>query len=768
MAKDKPTRRSRRDKESVTDKYAKKLLNFLDKTTDEFDEVTLMNDTFNSVVNKHLSNMKSSSQGAIIDFIKANENQSKDHSKSFPGDENFMKTMTDNAANLYGSLSQKSRSTYAKYLDIEYVIKFNPSLRQAITMTTNHICCADEASETIVYKEIFDSTFSEQEQTQIRDAIKQVEEEFDLRKKIKRNYIGGAVEIGTAYAYVKPYKEIFEEYAQLQKEKKLKEGNRARGTKDGNNANPFTAMESFNVHPMMYPTSIAYEGISLLSTDGGKVPKDKDITEMLEGESLPDFLLCKSIIPEEVLVDAMALENLGGRDVLSIGTGSPKNRKRMSNNAYMDSVDVTVDKDGKTKSEYDKYTGVYIKTLEYKNILPVTVFGEKVCYLYIHSDKKKFKQEYSSANGINMLNNVGGYSANNKEKLFDNMVEGICGKICKDFGIEFLDKNIQFKKQIADCLIANGFTNNKYKIQVIPATDVIEFKINEDSEGNGRSLIDDSIVTGKMQASLTVSKLLNYLNKFGDRTLVNYTKNPMDRSGNNKLQQLIRNFQESDINLPDILSGELLFNKIGRNNRIAIPKDENGTRVLEFEQLEGQRVDLNSDYEEYLNKLALMGSNVPSAIMDYTDQLDFAKQVTTSNIKYAITISGLQADLEPSITELYRRILIHSGLNDNLVEKIKDGGFKIELTKPRAISNTNMFEAYGSAQQMAEQLAGTVFAINGINEDDPDIAKMKAQFQWKYISETVPYIDMDKWEEVAKDILMENSKIPKKEEESTV
>ena len=760
---DRKQRKRGNKNENLSEKYAKKLLSFLDKTTDETDQIDMMNSVFRNVVNDHLTNLKSESSGAIIDFIKSQEKSPKDDSQLT---DNFMKTVTDNATGLYGSMSQSTRSMYSKYLDIEYVIKFVPSVKQALNMAVNNICCSDEASETIVYKTIFDSSFSDSEQKQITDIIDQIENEYDIQRKLKNNTIKPSVEIGTSYCYIKPYKEIFFEYAQLKANQDRKE-NRVR-SKNNDQDGKGKAMESFMDHTMaeLYPISKAYEGITLMKDAMEDRPlSDKEVNKILEGEQLSDFLLNTSYIPEEAIQDAMALESVGklGKTSMSTGTGSPRTRKVLSNNMYMDNVVPTKDM---TDNPFDKYTGVYIKMMDFKNMVPLTAFGEKICYLYIHSDKKKFKQEFSSQNGINMLNSVGGYGANSKEKLFDNMVSGLCNQITKDFGIDFLDKNIQFKKQIAECLITHGFTNNKYKIQVIPASDIIEFKIKEDADGNGHSLVEDSIVPGKMLSSLTVSKLLNYLNKYGDRTLVNYTKNPMDHSGNNLLQQLIRNFQESDINLPDILSGELLFNKIGRNNRLAIPKDENGTRVIEFEQLEGQRVDLNTDYEEYLTKLTNMGTETPSSIMDYIDQVDFAKQVTTSNIKYAITISGLQADLEPSITEYYRRILVHSGLPEELKNKINGPGFKISLARPKVLSNSNILEAYGSAQQMGEQLGNVILASKGIDDNNPKAAEMRAIFQLEYIKENVPFVDIDKYVDLADKIILEAETKPKEEAEA--
>ena len=765
MADKRTKRESNRSKnEKFTDKYAKKLLNFLDNSTEEVDQIGLMNDTFRSVVNTHLKDLKSASSGAIIDFIQFNE---KDVKKSGNQPDNFMQTLTDNATSLYSVLSEKTRSTYAKYLDIEYVIKFNPALRQALHMTVNHICCADEATDTIVYNTKFDTSFTEEEKISLQKIIKVAEEEYDIRRKLKNNLLTPALEVGTAYCYMKPYSEIFSEFDKLQK----KEVAMGRSGQKATPNNTGITVESFGnfADPIVYPVSKAYEGMTILrNTISPDSVSDKDITKALEkDETLSDFLINTSSIPEDVLTDAMSFKSFyrateAAKTILSTGSGSPRN-KQDEIVAVTDGTPAPKD----LKDPFDKYTGVYIKIMEFRNMVPVTVFGEKLCYLYIHSDKKKFKQDMSNRNGMNLLNGVSNYSQNNKEKLFENMVAGLCNQISKDFGMDFLDKNIQFKRQIAECLVTNGFTNNKYKIQVIPAADIIEFKIKEDANGDGHSLLEDSVIPGKMLASLSVSKLLNYLNKYGDRTLVNYTKNPMDASGNNMLQALIRNFQESDINLPDILSGELLFNKIGRNNRIAIPKDENGTRVLEFEQLEGQRVELNTDYEEYLNKLTLMGSSVPSSILEYTDQLDFAKQVTTSNIKYAVTISGLQADLEPAITQFYRKILLHSGLTDDVKKKVNGPGFKIELARPRVLSNSNMLEAFGSAQQMGEQLGNIILASEGIDDNHPRAAEIKADFQLMYIEKEVPFIKIDEWRETARKIILESETKGPKEEATT-
>ena len=73
--------------------------------------------------------------------------------------------------------------------------------------------------------------------------------------------------------------------------------------------------------------------------------------------------------------------------------------------------------------------------------------------------------------------------------------------------------------------------------------------------------------------------------------------------------------------------------------------------------------------EEYLEKLAIIGTGVPSVIMEYTDAADYAKSIVTANIKFAGRIATLQSDLEDPTTDLYKMLIASSTLDDALKEK---------------------------------------------------------------------------------------------------
>ena len=88
-----------------------------------------------------------------------------------------------------------------------------------------------------------------------------------------------------------------------------------------------------------------------------------------------------------------------------------------------------------------------------------------------------------------------------------------------NFSNKFVNKNADFKKLIGDCIVANGFVNNAFQIQFIPAKYITSFTVNETEEGNGTSILQDALFPAKLLLSLLISKLLFYMNKIGNKTI---------------------------------------------------------------------------------------------------------------------------------------------------------------------------------------------------------------------------------------------------------
>lgn len=198
--------------------------------------------------------------------------------------------------------------------------------------------------------------------------------------------------------------------------------------------------------------------------------------------------------------------------------------------------------------------------------------------------------------------------------------------------------------------------------------------------------------------------------------------------------------QESQITFSDLLSTNLTFTKFARDGNIQLPSAKNGDRLVEFETQEGQQIDMRPEMEEWLEKMAIMGTGVPSVILEYTDAADYAKSIVTANIKFASRIASLQADLEEATTELYKILIMGSNMREELKLKVIRS-FKFSLPRPKVLSNQNIADYLQTIQGSAQTQADIMYGQNADEQANPDLPKEKDRFIKNTIIENAPFID---------------------------
>lgn len=212
--------------------------------------------------------------------------------------------------------------------------------------------------------------------------------------------------------------------------------------------------------------------------------------------------------------------------------------------------------------------------------------------------------------------------------------------------------------------------------------------------------------------------------------------------------------QESQITFSDLLSTNLAFSKFARYGNVQLPMAKNGDRLIEFETQEGQDVDLHTPMEEFLEKLTIMGSGVPSVILEYTDAADYAKSLVTANIKFAGRCASLQSDLEEPTTELYKMLLETSSLPDDLKNRaIK--GFEFKLCRPRVLSNMNMSDYISQLDGLTRSIATLLL---GENSEGEDAEKIRTFFIRNISKKLLPFIDWDDYQKMIEQAKIEASK----------
>ena len=775
---------------------SRKLLGMSDDTYQIKSDIELQTSRFDKIINQNLDVIKGVSGGSILDFAqnaRINEMRTPRGGISPTNSQDLRKMLSGNSGEIYNYFQEVYQNKYIEIADLKFIAKFIPALGEAVNCQLDSICNADDLSGTISRTIHPDSAMPENVRNQLISTIESLEKEYNLQKKLKNVVYKTALVSGKYYVYHIGYNELFEQYSKERSESAdmLNLSNnsmKSYRTMEGVTFNSDGSMSLLNGNRLeLGEYAIAVESVNDAIDinelkdivkdarsdylDGSESTRDKkgilnalDRFENQLSSRVSTVKIIHSGIPEDILENMPAFEAY--QKNVTVQKVNDPNYKGLFD-SYFGSTPIdmeagVVSDDGKsqtTKRAETKFkvTGTYLRYIDPKNIIPVRLMGETIGYYLISSREKVKRVNASTTNtNTNILGtdafsgafNIGSLNDKRKMSIVDSIVNSISNTICLNFSKKFVAKNIEFKKAIADCITYNGFLDNEYHVQFIDAKNIIEFTINEDEEGNGESILSNSLFPAKLLLSLITARMLNYLNLSGDTRVAHVAKGPIDTHTGRQTQRMIRNIQETKITFSDLLSTNLVFNKFSRNKNILLPKGRDGTNLVDFEIMDGQNIDMSPEYENKLEQMAILGTGTPSVIMEYVGQSDFAKGFENANIRYATGISGKQADLEVPTTELYNELIRNSNLDDSLKNQILNH-FSIKLNRPKALMISNNNEYLGTLQQMMQMISSIMF---GENSQDPNIQAVKDIFIKKASTEFAPYIDwnlMESWKKAA-------------------
>lgn len=771
---------------------SRKLLGMADDAYQIKSDIELQTSRFDKIINQNLEIVKGVSGGSILDFAqnaRAAEMRTPRGGLSPTNTQDLRKMLSGNSGEIYNYFQEVYQNKYIEIADLKFIAKFIPALGEAVNCQLDSICNADDLSGTISRTIQPDDAMPENVRNQLISTIESLEKEYNLQKRLKNIVYKTALVSGKYYVYHIGYGELFETYSKERAESAnmLNLANTSRigkKTMEGVTFNRDGSMNRKNGNRVeMGPHSIAIESVnnainveelkSIVNEartdyiDGSETPADRkgiisalDRFESQLSDRASTVKIIHSEIPESVLENMPTFEAY--QNNVSIQKVNDPSYKGLFD-SYFGSTPIDMEvgvingsnstSSGIRAETKFKVTGTYLRYIDPKNIIPVRLMGETIGYYLISSREKVKRVNASTTNtNTNILGtdafsgafNIGSLNDKRKTSIVDSIVNSISDTICTNFSKKFVAKNVEFKKAIADCITYNGFLDNEYHVQFIDAKNVIEFTINEDEEGNGESILANSLFPAKLLLSLITARMLNYLNLSGDTRVAHVAKGPIDTHTGRQTQRMIRNIQETKITFSDLLSTNLVFNKFSRNKNILLPKGRDGTNLVDFEIMDGQNIDMNPEYENKLEQMAILGTGTPSVIMEYVGQADFAKSFENANIRYATGISGKQADLEVPTTELYNELLKNSNLDESLKNQMVNH-FSIKLNRPKALMISNNNEYLGTLQQMMQMISSIMF---GENSQDPNVQAVKDLFMKKAATEFAPYIDwnlMDTW-----------------------
>lgn len=482
------------------------------------------------------------------------------------------------------------------YEDLDMICSQLYEMDEAVMTSRDAVITADDMSQTISRTITFSDRVNNDDVATYISSVEEMERMLKLPSKIKNFIVPNTLKYGEYYVYTIPYSKLFEQQYQYI-------------SQDIHSIGKKTMKES-----VISENFVADLKNDIKSVDPSFTADEKKLKTTME--EYFDHI--------EVLNDVYSIPLVEGHNVSGL-LDDPSFRKIADeridkvNSDTAKYADSTYDRNCKTESFDDVTTGCYVKFIEPRKIIPIKILDAIVGYYYIHeSELRVNKAPFSTT--IRVTNSTTpGRKSEDIEAVF---LSKITDKIVASFDKKMVKNNPKLKELILNSLMYNDIYNRQLTFQFIPKEYITEFRVNEDENGDGQSILKRSLFYAKLYLSLLVFKMVSIINRSSD-TRVYYIKNSgMDANMTNKLQDVARSIKGRQINFMDLLNYNSIISRIGKNKELFIPTGRSGEKGIDFDILSGQDIQLNTDLMEKLWTNMINGTGVPSVIMNYINEAD--------------------------------------------------------------------------------------------------------------------------------------------------
>ena len=207
------------------------------------------------------------------------------------------------------------------------------------------------------------------------------------------------------------------------------------------------------------------------------------------------------------------------------------------------------------------------------------------------------------------------------------------------------------------------------------------------------------------------------------------------------------------MNLRQIESMNNVLNLIGRFNDYFIPVGQNGDAPIQFEIMQGQ--DINTD-NELLDRLeeASASDIVPRELINSMQNVDFAMQITSTNLQFLRKVYGRQTILENLLSKFFTNIYNYE-YNTNIKIQCK-------LPTPVFLQLTNINQILQNNRDYAQVLAELEYSDN----NDEDTQELQMIFMKNLIRHNLSsYIKIDEIDQIKEKTRLELERKKAKKEE---
>ncbi|UKS72023.1 virion structural protein [Klebsiella phage KpLz-2_45] len=251
-----------------------------------------------------------------------------------------------------------------------------------------------------------------------------------------------------------------------------------------------------------------------------------------------------------------------------------------------------------------------------------------------------------------------------EENILNRIKNGLIGRNVK----------MAWNEDIMRIMMFRQFANQRTNLVFVPAEQVAYFAYDYDSNGMGKSLLDDIKQVSALRAMTTFANFMAGVKNAVGRTKVTMNIDPRTPDPEKAYAILIDEYQRmtSTVTPTDVSSSAEMFRVLRMmGTTIEVqgnPRIPNTT--VDINEYQSQKQIIDENFTNDLRRQQYMGLFVTPAMVDMTDEADFAITRWTSNQLYAKRIMMIQDDTCKHGKKLVRSYVNSDGVLIGRIQKI--------------------------------------------------------------------------------------------------
>ena len=688
---------------------------------DSDSELTHLTDRINDSMGKIINDINYSTGLSSISTLYAKSIDYQNDPKVVDGFDNLFKDMTTDGS-VYNAFFN-NRSLRLFDAEIDMICKYMPMLEDALGVLCDNVISSDHFSKDFIF--ISDENVSVENNKELfYNNIKVLKDKYDLLIKFQ-DIIYNTSKYGERFYYIVPYERAI---------KKLL----------NNPDNKFiTTQENMSLTEsgiLKISPALKESGDVFVNTINKKEQSlDVEFTFNMSNALSKEIVAHESAANRLKHIREAALNfNEATTSTVSLVANDKLDASPFYDDTTSNGLLVTGDDRINTKEDWG-LNGCIFKELNRYKVIPVKIEDLILGYAYLENDSVfGLEEDFPvsdtttpvNALGINVATDL--QATKNSAVISDSIVKTVASKLSAAIDTKFIKLNKDLSKEIYTVLKHDlqAGKKNKYNVTFLPPDDVVHcyYKLDPDTY-RGISDLYKSMIPAKLFIGLYITNTIGAMTRAQDRRVYYVKQSGIDTNISKILLTTIDQLKRQNFNIRQLESMKNVLNILGRFNDFVIPTDNSGNAPVQFEVMQGQNIDPQTDLMEKLQSMAVNSTDVPFEIVQARQSMDYAIQASMSNSRF--------------LKKIYNRQTIANRFLSSIMTKLYRGEFnnptaviKVNLPTPMFLNLTNTNQIIQNANDVAQA------SMEAFSDDLDDNAKQLFfnNLKGKMLES---YIDMD-------------------------